>query len=70
MTRPTTAAKGQPYPARHRHRVKITAPEICDSLHSDHELAGIMEFGPVARRQYLFAMNSSWAGNLVRISVP
>jgi len=33
MTRPTTAAKGQPYPARHRHRVKITAPEICDSLY-------------------------------------
>jgi len=43
MTRPTTAAKGQPYPARHRHRVKITAPEICDSLHSlPFNLCGVM----------------------------
>jgi RNA polymerase sigma-70 factor (TIGR02957 family) len=28
------------------------------------------ELSPAAGSQYLFAMNSSWAGNLVRISVP
>ena len=47
----------------------VVNPDKLGHIGPVSDLARLPE-SELARRQYLFAMNSSWAGNLVRISVP